>query len=217
MGLLTSHRAHMAVGLQQLWDPARTSSNPSLLLTSTCNSFSTAWKKRISISQVYDQKQVSLHASKRRECSQTVHYLGFLDMAAQTTWPHSSLEKKKARRKSDGVNYSVWFQQAYLFFWFVGIDSECACCVTAVINCSFHYSFTSAHVLCINICCWMQLLWTLQGTGLLFPRQSECVMMLTIPPIDYNIYFSQHLYFPQKGKQGNKACYIWTSHMRYCK
>lgn len=98
--------AHMAVGLQQLWDPARTSSNPSLLLTSICNSFSTAWKKHISISQVYDQKQVSLHVSKRRECSQTVHYLGFLDMAAQTTWPHSSLEKKKSKNK-------VWRRQLF--------------------------------------------------------------------------------------------------------
>lgn len=41
----------------------------------------------------YQKQQVSFHASKRKECSQTVHYLGFLDMSSHTAWPHS-LEKK---------------------------------------------------------------------------------------------------------------------------
>ena len=101
----------------------------------------------MSISQVYffiffppmeKTAGLSLFMPAGGECSETVHYLNYLD----TGWLrlHGLIlrmkkeGKKKARTKSDSVNYSVWFKTgiaSFFFFFFICGErfSDFACCV----------------------------------------------------------------------------------------
>lgn len=54
--------------------------------------------------------------AKKGEHSQTVHYSGFLDMAAQTTWPHSTLGEKK-KEQSLSVSIIPFDLSMHTFFF----------------------------------------------------------------------------------------------------
>lgn len=94
------------------------SSKPHLLLKSISNSFSTAWKTHVKLARfiffppMKNSKSLLMPA---REESQTIHYLGFLDMTAQTTWPHSSFTK---RQESLTVSIILFDLSRHIFFFF---------------------------------------------------------------------------------------------------
>lgn len=54
--------------------------------------------------------------AKKGEHSQTVHYSGFLDMAAQTAWPHSTLKKKE---QSLSVSIIPFDLNMHTFFFYL--------------------------------------------------------------------------------------------------
>lgn len=72
-------------------------------------------------------------------------------MAAQTAWPHSTLEKKKEQSLSVSI-IPFDLSMHTFFFLFVMIDAYFGCRVTAVIKRSFHYRFTSPRALCAVTC-----------------------------------------------------------------
>lgn len=89
-------------------------------------------------------------AKKKGEHSQTVHYSGFLDMAARNTWPHSTLEKKK-KEQSLSVSIMPFDLSMHAFFFYLrGLMLTLAAVLKAVIKPSFHYRFTNA--LCAVTC-----------------------------------------------------------------
>lgn len=121
MGLLTSHRAEVHTwqlafnnyGTPQGRLPTPLCSSPPYVIHLAHHEKNASQLARF-IFFPSDQKQVSLHASKRRECSQTVHYLGFLDMAA--AYMASFFFRKKKQEQSLTASIIPFDLSRHIFF-----------------------------------------------------------------------------------------------------
>lgn len=134
-------------------------------------------------------------------------------MAAQTTWPHSTLEKKKKKRtKSVSVNYSVWFKHAYIFFFLGGLMLTLAAALRLWLSV---VSITTLQtlVLCVPSraaeCNYCQLF---KEVACSFLRLSKCVTKLAITTKQRACLF-RSWYVSKSGAKAKPV--MWSLHRMY--